>query len=124
MVAGSSPAGPTTAKTFRTKHVAQDWARRTEDEIVRGVYIQRSASEHMTLEAALKRYLGKRPLITACQRSVAVLPVVGQEFMDLAGLLRRQPFQHVFQVGMRLMAVQLGALNQAHDGGGALATAQ
>ena len=48
---------PTTAKTFRTKRDAQDWARRTEDEMVRGVYIQRSASERMTLEAALKRYL-------------------------------------------------------------------
>lgn len=44
--------------------------------------------------------------------------------MDLAGLVRRQPFQHVFQVGMRLMAVQLGGLDQAHDGSGALATAQ
>ena len=48
---------PTTAKTFRTKRDAQNWARRTEDEMVRGVYIQRSASERMTLETALKRYL-------------------------------------------------------------------
>ena len=48
---------PTIAKTFRTKRDAQDWARRTEDEMVRGLYIQRSASERMTLEAALKRYL-------------------------------------------------------------------
>ena len=48
---------PTTIKTFRTKRDAQDWARRTEDEMVRGVFIQRSASERMTLEAALKRYL-------------------------------------------------------------------
>lgn len=48
---------PTTAKTFRTKRDAQDWACRTEDEMVRGVYIQRSAPERMTLEAALKRYL-------------------------------------------------------------------
>ena len=48
---------PTNAKTFRTKRDAEDWARRTEDEMVRGVYIQRSASERMTLEAALKRYL-------------------------------------------------------------------
>jgi hypothetical protein len=28
---------PTTAKTFRTKRDAEDWARRTEDEMVRGV---------------------------------------------------------------------------------------
>ena len=48
---------PTVAKTFRTKRDAEDWSRRTEDEMVRGVYIMRSGSERMTLEAALKRYL-------------------------------------------------------------------
>ncbi|MBS5848377.1 Tyrosine recombinase XerC [Pseudomonas hunanensis] len=48
---------PTNAKTFRTKRDAEDWSRRTEDEMVRGVYIQRSGSERMTLEMALKRYL-------------------------------------------------------------------
>jgi integrase len=48
---------PTTSKTFRTKRDAEDWSRRTEDEMVRGVYIQRSGSERITLEAALKRYL-------------------------------------------------------------------
>jgi len=29
---------PTTAKNFRTKRDAEDWACRTEDEMVRGVY--------------------------------------------------------------------------------------
>ena len=48
---------PTTAKTFRTKRDAEDWARRTEDEIVRGIYITRSSSEHLDLSAALDRYL-------------------------------------------------------------------
>ena len=48
---------PTVAKTFRTKRDAEDWSRRTEDEMVRGVYIQRSGSERMTLEAALSPYL-------------------------------------------------------------------
>ena len=48
---------PTVSKTFRTKRDAEDWSRRTEDEMVRGVYIQRSGAERMTLEAALKRYL-------------------------------------------------------------------
>lgn len=42
----------------------------------------------------------------------------------MAGLLSWQPFQHVLQVGVRLVAIQLGALDQAHDGGSALATAQ
>lgn len=58
---------PATAKTFRTKRDAEDWGRRTEDEMVRGVYIQRGPSERMTVEDALKRYLKevtstKRPM--------------------------------------------------------------
>ncbi|GHC42476.1 hypothetical protein GCM10010096_11600 [Alcaligenes pakistanensis] len=48
---------PATAKTFRTKRDAEDWARRTKDEMVRGMYIQRAPAERMTLETALKRYL-------------------------------------------------------------------
>jgi integrase len=50
---------PTTSKTFRTKRDAEDWSRRTEDEMVRGVYIERSSSERMTLEKALNRYLAE-----------------------------------------------------------------
>lgn len=57
---------PTSAMTFRLKRDAEDWARRTEDEMVRGVYIVRTRSERMTLSTALDRYLqevsqGKRP---------------------------------------------------------------
>jgi len=48
---------PVTIKTFRTKKDATDWARRAEDEMVRGVYINRSDSERTTLQQALKRYL-------------------------------------------------------------------
>lgn len=48
---------PTSSKTFRTKRDAEDWARRTEDEMVRGVYIQRAPGERMTLQSALTRYL-------------------------------------------------------------------
>lgn len=43
--------------TFRAKRDAQDWARRVEDEMVRGVYIQRRPAERTTLKAALERYL-------------------------------------------------------------------
>lgn len=50
---------PTTSKIFRTKRNAEDWARRTEDEMVRGVFIERSSSERLTLESALKRYLAE-----------------------------------------------------------------
>ena len=48
---------PTTIKTFRTKRDAQDWARRTEDEMVRGVYIDRAGSDRLLLSHALDRYL-------------------------------------------------------------------
>ncbi|KAF3998521.1 tyrosine-type recombinase/integrase [Glaciimonas immobilis] len=50
---------PTTSKTFRTKRDADDWSRRTEDEMVRGVFISRSPSERMTFGAALKRYISE-----------------------------------------------------------------
>jgi integrase len=50
---------PTASKTFRTKRDADDWSRRTEDEMVRGVFITRSPSERMTFEAALKRYMSE-----------------------------------------------------------------
>lgn len=50
---------PTTAKTFRTKRDAEDWARRTEDEMVRGVYLSRAPSEKLTVSAALTRYLAE-----------------------------------------------------------------
>ena len=48
---------PTTSKTFRTKRDAQDWSRRTEDEMVRGVFIQRTEFDRMTFAAAMERYL-------------------------------------------------------------------
>jgi len=50
---------PTTIKTFRTKQDAQDWARRTEDEMVRGVYIDRAGSDRLLLRHALDRYLNE-----------------------------------------------------------------
>lgn len=61
---------PTATKTFRTKRDAEDWSRRTEDEMVRGVYIQRAPAERMTVADALKRYLAevsptKRPASAA-----------------------------------------------------------
>nr|AJC11272.1 putative site-specific recombinase [uncultured bacterium] len=38
---------PAVIKTFRTKRDTADWTRRTEDEMVRGVYIDRAASERL-----------------------------------------------------------------------------
>ncbi|WP_243050963.1 hypothetical protein [Dyella sp. RRB7] len=50
---------PAVAKTFRTKRDAEDWSRRTEDEMVRGLFIERAGSERMTFSAALDRYLAE-----------------------------------------------------------------
>lgn len=50
---------PTTIKTFRTKRDAPDWARRTEDDMVRGAYIYRAPSERTTLKSALTHYLAE-----------------------------------------------------------------
>jgi hypothetical protein len=52
---------PATVKTFRTKRDAGDWARSTEDEMVRGVYINRAGAEKLLLEKALDRYLSEVP---------------------------------------------------------------
>jgi integrase len=48
---------PLTVKTFRTQRDAGDWARRTEDEMVRGAFIQRASGDRLTVAAAMKRYL-------------------------------------------------------------------
>ena len=68
---------PTTIKTFRLKRDAEDWARRTEDEMVRGLYVQRGPSERLTLEKAMQRYLAevtptKRPFTQQSERYRAV----------------------------------------------------
>jgi hypothetical protein len=39
------------------KRDAEDWSRRTEDEMVRGAYIQRATADRLTLALALKRYV-------------------------------------------------------------------
>ena len=66
---------PTTVKTFRRKRDAQDWARRIEDEMVRGVYVDRAGAERLTLDTALERYLRevtptKRPSTAKRERQV------------------------------------------------------
>ena len=50
---------PTASKTFRTKRDAEDWARRAEDEMVRGVYIDRTSAERLSFGDALDRYLSE-----------------------------------------------------------------
>lgn len=50
---------PTKAKTFRTKRDAEDWAHRAEDEMVRGIYIERGTSERFAFDKALDCYLSE-----------------------------------------------------------------
>lgn len=47
---------PRVYKTFRIKRDAEDWARVTEDEIIRGHFVPRHNSEKITQSAALERY--------------------------------------------------------------------
>src|SRR3546814_6058216 len=76
---------PTTAKTFRTKRDAEDWARRTEDEMVRGMYIHRAPAERMTLEAALKRYLRE---VTPTKRASTQIGRSEETTSELQSLMR------------------------------------
>jgi len=76
---------PTTIKTFRLKKDAEDWSRRAEDDVVRGVFIQRAPAERMTFDVAMKRYLSevtptKRPLTQNAERkrSVPLLSFFGK----------------------------------------------
>lgn len=64
---------PTNIKTFRLKKDAGDWARRTEDEMVRGLFIQRGSSERLSFEKAMHCYLAevtptKRPFAQRGER--------------------------------------------------------
>ncbi len=47
---------PDVSKTFRIKRDAEQWARTTEDEITRGIHVNRSNAEKLTVEKALLRY--------------------------------------------------------------------
>lgn len=69
---------PTVSKTFRRQVDAIDWERRTSDEMVRGVYIQRGPSERTTFEFVMKRYLSevtptKKPSTQKTERNRSVI---------------------------------------------------
>lgn len=61
------------AKSFSSKSDAEAWAKITESEIIRGVFIKRTDAERTTLGEALDRYKEevtptKRGAVTECQR--------------------------------------------------------
>ena len=53
---------PGKSKTFRTKRDAVDWARRVEDEMVCGTFLDRGVSGRVILSDALDRYLLPTPI--------------------------------------------------------------
>jgi integrase len=82
---------PTTIKTFRLKRDAEDWARTTEDEMVRGMFVKRAPSERLTFEAATKRYLAevtptKRPFTQQGEKRRSVPLVAHFGKYALAGI--------------------------------------
>ncbi len=95
---------PTAVKTFRTKRDAEDWSRRTEDEMVRGVFIQRGPSERTTIADALDRYereIVPTKKVSTQRREAARLRLVKQRFgqyslaaitPDLVAKFRDAPF--------------------------------
>jgi hypothetical protein len=40
---------------------------------------------------------------------------MGQQLADSAIALRRQAGQHIFQIGIRIVPIELGTLDQTHD---------
>ncbi len=61
---------PTVSKTFRTKRDAHDWSRQVEDEMVRGVFVNRASSHRLSITHALDRYLAE---ITPTKRATTAL---------------------------------------------------
>ena len=52
------------------------------------------------------------------------LPLMRQQFFNVLVLLRRQTHQDIFQIGVRIVPIELGRLNQAHNGRRPLARPQ
>jgi len=70
---------PTLTKTFIYKSDAEAWARMTESEIERGVFISRTTAENTTLKEVLERYERE---ITAAKRGKAKESYILSRFKD------------------------------------------
>ena len=72
---------------------------------------------------------GKHTLIQSMQvaqlrSAVQTLPAMRQQFGDQMVFVRGQTLQHIFEISVRVMPIELGALNQAHDRSRTLAGSQ
>ena len=61
---------------------------------------------------------------TGQMSDVQRLPVMTQEFGDEMFFVRGKTLQHIFEISVGVMLVELGALNQAHDSSRTLPSAQ
>ena len=63
-------------------------------------------------------------MLRVSEESARSLPVMGQQLVDAAIQVTKQPCEYVFQVHPRVVAMHTGRLHQAHDDSGALAGEQ
>lgn len=74
---------------------------------------------------ALARLINrKHPVNPSCQLGGAGRPAMREQFGDVGRLVGRQSREDVFQIGVGIVPVELGRLDQAHDGSRALTGAQ
>ncbi len=66
----------------------------------------------------------KRPANPSCQLDGAGCPAMREQFGDVGRFVGRQSREDVFQIGVRIVPVELGRLDQAHNGSRALTGAQ
>ncbi len=66
----------------------------------------------------------KHPVNPSCQLGGAGRPAMREQFGDVGRLVGRQSREDVFQIGVGIVPVELGRLDQAHDGSRALTGAQ
>lgn len=84
----------------------------------------RSMTWPFRVEPSASVMLGKHPVNPSCQLGGAGRPAMREQFGDVGRLVGRQSREDVFQIGVGIVPVELGRLDQAHDGSRALTGAQ
>jgi hypothetical protein len=85
--------------------------------------IGRAATQYASHQVLVKILVREQPLhclwlaygdIFVCNLCVP-FPAMRQEFSVAAGRLAREPLEYTLQVSVRIVAVELGGLNQTHS---------
>ncbi len=66
----------------------------------------------------------KHPVPPSCQLGGTGRPAMREQFGDVGRFVGRQSREDVFQIGVRIVPIELGRLDQAHDGSRTLTGAQ